>query len=164
MDEDDISEARIATLCKRFPTRPREEVKAALSASAGDQRIAAAKLATLRTRTRTKEAREAEEQTNTALRTLFRLLDADDDGFLTQSESRVMARSFECNEETFWRLLQKYDADNDELISLDEFMAAMKGRVWSAFFRHGGGPVDERSVHEEAVVAHAKISAMLGSS
>jgi hypothetical protein len=65
---------------------------------------------------------------------LFAQIDSDGDGTISEEEAHLVARLLECNPSTFWKLLLKYDTDGDGTLGLGEFEAAIKGRIFAAFF------------------------------
>ena len=85
---------------------------------------------------------------------LFRLIDANSDGVISEEEAKQVAQQLGCNADTFWTLLRKYDVDGDGCIQIDEFESAIKGRVFSAFFPN----MSDADLAREIRRAHAEIS------
>ncbi|MGK3744790.1 MAG: Ca2+/Na+ antiporter [Bacillariaceae sp.] len=70
----------------------------------------------------------------------FRAYDSDNNGMLEKSEIRVFLKDFHENidEDTIHKIYSKVDKDNDNLVSLDEFVTLCYYLIMS----HDGAPVD----------------------
>ena len=55
---------------------------------------------------------------------LFKLMDVDADGNITENEAKTVGKAFGFQGDVFWKALKKFDANNDNLIQLNEFNQA----------------------------------------
>jgi Ca2+-binding EF-hand superfamily protein len=128
---EDRTELRVSNLRERFPDRSEADIRAVLDAVGGHAGRATEALNAFA------DGPLADDSTVAIIRAItemFEVMDGDGDGYIVQSEADVIAELLECAPGPFWSLLCKYDANNDGRISLNEFLAAAKGRLWQAFF------------------------------
>jgi len=93
------------------------------------------------------------------MRRLFDLIDSNGDGKIEGNEIDIIAEALQVNADTFWSLLLKYDLASTpqerkhrNKITYSEFSVAMKGKVWSCFFKSTGKKAsDMNPVLEDAI-------------
>jgi len=77
---------------------------------------------------------EEKADVDSAIKEMFRLIDANGDGMIDEAECKALAHFLDCNADNAWKQFQVYDADKDGCIEINEFLTAMHAATIPTFF------------------------------